>query len=79
MLPSTEPTTGMVDVEINNDISPDETGTLSLVNNPTYEVESPPAHWSTFTEEPSYPSYPVDELELHPVTSPNNQVDTLLD
>ena len=78
MLPLTEPTTGKVDVEINDDVPTDETGTLSLVNNLTNDVELPPAHWSIFTEEPSYPMYPVDELEIHPVVSPNDEVNTLL-
>ena len=78
MLPLTELTTGKVDVEINDDIPTDETGTPSPVNNPTNEAEPPPVHWSIFTKEPSYPTYPVDELEIHPVISQSDQVDTPL-
>ena len=29
-------------------------------------ITSPPSHWSIFTEEPSYPVYPMDEVKICP-------------
>ena len=30
-------------------------------------ITSPPSHWSIFTEEPSYPIYPMDEVKICPI------------
>ena len=42
----------------------------SNVNMPAPDVEpitSLPSHWSIFTEEPSYPVYPMDEVKICPI------------
>ena len=49
---------------------------------PTPDVEpivSVPSHWSIFTEEPSYPVYPMDEVKICPIVRMDKKTDVPLE
>ena len=38
-------------------------------------ITSPPSHWLIFTEEPSYPVYPMDEVKIYPIKRMDEKTD----
>ena len=80
-LPLTDPFQGVSTI-----IDPAEfdctVGNKPNVNMPTPDVEpitSPPSHWLIFTEEPSYPVYPMDEVKICPIIRMDEKTDVPLE
>ena len=81
MLPLTDPFQGIS--TINNPTEFDCTVENKLhVNMSAPDIEpitSPPSHWSIFTEEPSYPMYPMDKVKICPIKRMDEKTDVPLE